>query len=91
MADYQLAEPFDIDGGSLDGLSNQQCFALGVEWATFRNRILSGEQFTHPCLSANATRVSMLAERHGRFVEHHVHSEGWSLIFVGADRSNLNK
>ena len=84
MPNYQLAESFDIDDGSLDVLSKQQCFVLGVEWATFHARVLAGEQFVGVCHSSNAPRLSMMVERNGRFVEHHVHAEGWSQLFAGA-------
>jgi hypothetical protein len=84
MAMHELVEPFDIDDGTIDGLSSQLCFALGVEWGNFRARIIAGEQFTDLCLSANAPRLAALAERHGRFVEHHQQCDGWSEIFVGA-------
>lgn len=82
MADYELVEPFDIDG-SLGGLSKEQCFTLGVEWAMLRARILAGEKFTASCHSANVCRLTAIAERHGRFVEHRPHVHGWSLLFVG--------
>ena len=86
MSEYRLVESFDIDDGSLDGLTNNECFALGVEWAMVRARVLAGETFTRLCLAPNSERLSALAERHGRFVEHHPHSEGWSQIFIGSCR-----
>jgi hypothetical protein len=86
MTNYRLVDTFDIDDGSLRGLTKEQCFALGVEWALFRDRIISGELFSDLCISENAPRLSILAERHGRFVEHHIVGEGWSRIFVGANR-----
>ena len=86
MANYKLVDSFDIDDGSLDGFSRRQCFVLGAEWARFRLRILSGEQFSTLCNAANAARLCSLGERHGRFVEYHDHCEGWCLIYVGASR-----
>jgi len=88
MADFKVIESFDIDNASLDGLSRQQCFVLGAEWARFRFRILAGEQFSTLCNVANAERLCALAERHARFVEYHEHCPGWCQIFVGASRSS---
>ena len=82
MAEYQISEPFDTDG-SFDELSKEQCFALGAEWAAFRARLLTSEKFTSLCHTANARRLSAMAERHGRFAEHRHYADGWSLIFVG--------
>jgi hypothetical protein len=84
MNKFELVEPFETDNGSLADLAPEVCFALGVEWATFRQRIIAGERFTDLCLSANAPRLVALAERHGRFVEHHHECDGWSKIFVGS-------
>jgi hypothetical protein len=87
MMTYRLVDSFDIDDGSLAALTKEQCFALGTEWEAFRARVLAGESFTSLCNSANAARLALLAERHGKFVEHHIHSPGWSIIFVGANRT----
>jgi hypothetical protein len=84
MMQHKLVGSFDIDDGSLDSLGRAECFVLGVEWAMFQARILAGERFITACHSSNAPRLSALAERHGRFVEHHVQQDGWSQIFVGA-------
>lgn len=83
MANYELVEPFDIDDGSLSGLSQAMCFALGVEWEMFRQKLCLGVPFTHMVISHNATRLSAMAERQKRFVEHHPHCDGWSTIVVG--------
>lgn len=87
MADYRLVESFDIDDGSLDALSNKHCFALGVEWAMVRSRILAGELFTEVCRTTNVERIVALAERHGRYVEHHPSGDRWSRVFIGASRA----
>jgi hypothetical protein len=83
MSTYELVEPFDTDDGSLDGISADTCFALGVEWAGFRQRFLTGERFSDLCLTANAARFAAMAKRHGRYTEHHFVCEGWSMIYVG--------
>jgi len=87
MAEYTLVEPFDIDDGSLNSLSKQECFVLGVEWASIRARLLAGERFVDLCHESNAQRIEKMAERHGRYVEHHPCGDGWSRIFVGTKRS----
>lgn len=35
-AEFELCEPFGIDDGELEGLTNTKCFVLGVEWAQVR-------------------------------------------------------
>ncbi len=91
MSEYQLVESFNVDDGSLNGLTNDHCFCLRVEWAKFHDRIMAGEQFTELCHTANAQRLSAMAERHGRFVEHHRCSKDWSRIIVGANRASSNQ
>jgi hypothetical protein len=86
MPEYGLIEPFEVDGGELDGLRPQEIFALGVEWEMFRRRLVSGHPFTVYALSNNAGRLNKLAERSGRFVETRPAKEGWSLITVGTYR-----
>ncbi len=86
MDNYRLVESFEIDDGSLDGVSVKKCFGKGAQWSHMRARLLSGEQFTTLCLAENADRLARLAERHGRFVEHHPECRGWVKIFVGAPR-----
>lgn len=81
MKDFGLIEPFDTDG--LESASADLCFALGVEWELFRQRLKTAEPFVDLCLSANAERLSAMARRHGRFVEYGPCCEGWSRIFVG--------
>ncbi len=88
MADYRIAEPFDVDNGALNALPREECFALGVEWAMMRARLLAGEQFNDLCMAPNAERIAAMAERHGRFVEHHDYGDGWSQIFIGAPRAS---
>ena len=82
-ADFSLVEPFDIDDGSIEGLSAQECFALGVEWQLFRSRLATGKPFTDLVLASNAARLTKLAERQQRFVEARPASDGWVSITVG--------
>ena len=82
--EHGLIEPFDIDDRSLDGVSVQEAFALGVEWLMFRRRLASGEPFKVLCLANNASRLVKLAERHNRFVEdRRTGCEGWTEVWVG--------
>jgi len=65
----ELVEAFDIEDGSLQGLPPEQVFILGVEWATFRQRLSESAPFTMVCLLENRPRLVAMAERNGRFVE----------------------
>lgn len=82
--DWGLVEPFDTDDASLDGISPAECFALGVEWQRFLDRLKQGKRFTDLCLANNAARLSKMAERHRRYVEYRAASTpGWAEITVG--------
>jgi len=81
---FELAEPFDIDDGSLKGITPEYAFALGVEWQIFRQRLDREEPFTIYCLPENASRFVKMAERHNRFVEDRPNAaQGWTQIYVG--------
>jgi hypothetical protein len=81
--EFSLVEPFDIDDGSLNSVSAAECFAMGVEWQIFRNRLASGKPFTDLVLANNAVRLTKLAERSQRFVETRPANQGWVSITVG--------
>ena len=83
MSEFFLVEPFDVDDGSLTGATPQECFALGVEWCMFRQRLRSGQPFVELIMKKNAARLVGLAERGGRFVEHHPVCAGWVKVIVG--------
>ena len=83
---HDLVQPFDIDDGSLDGVSRTECFALGVEWQLFRDRLKSQHPFTLLVLANNAARLTQLAERSRRFVESRPASDGWAELTVGGHR-----
>ena len=79
-----VTEPFEVDDGSLDGLSPEYIFSLGVEWEMFRARLSTGQPFITLCLPENRTRFIKLAERHRRFVEdRQIPGEDWIQIWVG--------
>jgi hypothetical protein len=83
MEDHKLVEPFCTEGGALNGFDRGLCFAMGVEWERFRQKLKTGEPFTDIVISDNAERLSAMAERQRRFVEHHPVSLGWAEIIVG--------
>jgi hypothetical protein len=81
---FELVEPFEIDDGSLRGLRPEYAFALGVEWAMFRQQLSSGAPFTSLCLPENRQRFVAMAERNRRFVEdRQTACPGWFAIWVG--------
>jgi hypothetical protein len=81
---FKLAEPFDIDDGSLKGKTPEYAFVLGVEWAKFRALLSTGRPFVSKCLPENRIRFVKMAESHGRFVEdRHIACVGWWEIWVG--------
>jgi hypothetical protein len=82
MSSFELIEPFETSG-SLGGLSDEMCFALGVEWAMFRAKLATGVRFSDLVICHNADRLVRMVERQRRFVEHHPHCDGWTEIIVG--------
>jgi len=81
---FDLVEPFDIDGSLLDMVSSDYAFALGVEWQMFRERLKTGQPFSTLCLSANTSRLVKLAEHQRRFVEDRPTTwPAWTEIWVG--------
>ena len=82
--DFGLIEPFEIDSGELAGITPEYAFALGVEWAMFRERLSKKTPFTFLCLPENRTRFVRMAERHRRFVEdRQTACVDWFQIWVG--------
>ena len=69
MPDFGLVEPFDIDDGSLEGLSPVDSFVLGVEWQMVNGQLEAQEGFERPIHSRNATRIKRACiRRRRRFV-----------------------
>jgi hypothetical protein len=83
METWGLVEPFEVDNGELASFSPALCFALGVEWELFRQRLATGERFTQLVMTEGASRLVRMTERQNRFVEHHSHCDGWTEIIVG--------
>ena len=81
---YVLVEPFAADDISLLGIRPYYAFALGVEWAMFRQKLLDRIPFTALCLPENRTRFVRMAERNMRFVEdRQIAGSDWVEIWVG--------
>ncbi len=81
MESHGLVEPFETE--DLAGTDAEFAFALGVEWAMFRQRLKTEERFTDLVIAQGADRLVRMAERNGRFVEHHPYCDGWTKIIVG--------
>jgi hypothetical protein len=81
---FGLVEPFEVDDGSLSGITPEYAFAMGVEWQIFRLQLLTGKPFKMLCLPENRARLVNLAERHKRFVEdRQTACVAWFEIWVG--------
>jgi hypothetical protein len=83
-AQFSLIEPFDVDDDSLNGLSPNYIFSLGVEWEMFRQKLATGKSFSVLCLPQNRDRFVKMAERHRRFVEdRQTACVDWLEVWVG--------
>lgn len=82
---YTLVEPFETDDGSMAEVTPEYAFALGVEWAMFRQKLLNEKgPFRTLCLPQNRQRFVRMAERHKRFVEdRQTPCASWFEIWVG--------
>jgi hypothetical protein len=81
--DFGLVEPFNADD-SLNDLSAEQAFALGIEWQMLRERLKIGQPFSTLCLSVNASRLVKLAKGQRRLVEVRLTPwEAWAELSVG--------
>lgn len=68
MTDWGLTDPFDIDDGSLDGLTPEQAFVFGVEWGMLFQSLDEEESrlvFVN-IHTENAERLVRLCRRKGR-------------------------
>ena len=83
LPSHKLIASFDIDDGSLDGISPQTCFVLGTEWQRFYEMLKHNQPFNQLIHAENVPRLLLLAERSHRFVEHSVLPGGWARIVVG--------
>jgi len=89
MADdeYELLEPFNVDGDELTGIRPQVIFALGVEWEMVRCELDSGRAVVRTIHRENAERIEKMCQRRGRSfeIEPCPHTEDqWSYLRVEA-------
>lgn len=80
MTLYALNESFNLEGWEP---VHQRCFALGVEWQQFFDKLRGGAPFRATVHLANARRLTALAEKYGRFSEYHRINGDWAEIIVG--------
>lgn len=82
MSDWGLTDPFDIDDGSLEGLTAEQAFVLGVEWGMLCQGLDAEESrlvFAN-IHTANAERLVRLCRRKGREPMVTDRGDGWTEI-----------
>lgn len=65
MGDYEIMEPFGIDDGELDGISDQQIFCLGYELAQIHALADKGRAFEKPIHRENGKRIVASLMRRG--------------------------
>jgi hypothetical protein len=51
----------------------------GIEFSA----IVGEEKGVDVRIAIDVIRLVRMAERHGRFVEHHPHCDGWTMVIVG--------
>lgn len=78
---FDLVESFDVDNGELDGLTQQLCFVLGIEWEMVRQEIKSGQSFERPIHSENLERIKSMCKRYGVSFEI-AHHDDWPSLIV---------
>lgn len=88
MADFGLIESFGVDDGELDGLSLQECFVLGYEFATITSRVDNGEtEFETLIHMSNAVRLERALQEREVSTRlafcHDDKSETWAILKVG--------
>jgi len=80
--EYALVEPFPSDDLQ---------FALGVEWAAFRQKLLTGEPFSGFVTTVGLPGLVAMCERHNRFCESYLWPDpqlkgDWSMLIVGGEK-----
>jgi hypothetical protein len=81
---YELAEPFDIDDGSLDGIDPKLAFTLGAQWMQIRQQLDTGRYVEQSVLADNRDRVEKMLNRRGRDFELSEADQGWCVLQVEA-------
>lgn len=85
MPGWEQMEQFGIDNGELDGLSAQECFALGYELCRFCVMADAGRKFTMLAHAGNRKRIEDILNRRGltyNFLP--VESDEWVMFDVEA-------
>ena len=86
---FALSEPFSIDHGELDGLTPEQCFVFGVEWAFITGRLESNpREFVATIHQQNAPRLRDACRRRGRSCTVKTTDAVWAELSVGARGAN---
>lgn len=79
--EYQLAVPFMIDNGELDGLTPQQIFVLGVEFGQAHARAQTGLPFDMRMHAENEERITQALENYMGYEayqgDNDLRDEGW--------------
>lgn len=82
----------EIDDGQLDGLTPQECFLLGYEYATITANIRAGEPFESLVNADNSDRIKLFCRsvdaRYSMEWNRRDQSEGWKfLVFEGLGKT----
>lgn len=81
---FSLADRFFIDDGELNDIDPRVAFCLGVEFATFRQRLLASPGgFVETVHEKNIERIEQLCLNHGRKPTANKKEPGWHVIAVG--------
>lgn len=80
---FKFVEPFDVDDGSLDGLSPTLIFVLGVEWQMAHQALSKPAGFQRPIHSENVQRIKNMCDRHKRQWDIMIHDD-WPTLIVEA-------
>lgn len=80
--EFSLVEPFHVDNGELEGLTLQQAFVLGYEYAVIREKLDIGSfPFEVTFHSENEARVRKMLDRNNAHYEIAIHDD-WPLLAV---------
>lgn len=76
MPEYEC-EPFGIDGDELDGLSPQQCFVIGFEFAIVHKSMMRQGLYSMPIHPENVDRIRKAAAKRGIDIEIKAYDDNW--------------
>lgn len=80
----RLVASFGIDHGELVGLTPQQAFVLGAEFALFHSELRHAkkDELDYPCHHANVERLGKLAINQGWSVELVRNDDTWTTLWL---------